>query len=389
MSSYILSNANRFYVALEAAYGQAAPVMAGNRYPAVQLTAQQVLEPSKRRDKTGSRTFLGTPATARRGTAFETHTYLTSWSGIGTPSYGPLFQSALGATPVVSSGLTVRQVSNQNQFQTTTPHGLSAGCAVSWNNEIRFASAIPDALTVILNAPFSAALIPGATLAPSVSYGLGTNLPSVTLYDCWDPATAVQRIITGATVDSFAVSVNGDVHEFAFRGPAADIVDSSSFVSGTAGLLQFPAEPGIGAFDYSIVPGHLGQAWIGNSGTQLLTLTSAQIQLRNHVETRNREFGATLPRAVTPGVRQVVTQFSVLAQSDADSAALFQSSRTRTPLPAMLQLGQSQGQLMGIYMPKVMPEMPHYNDNNARLQWDFQGCQAQGANNDELFIAFA
>ena len=64
MSSYILSNANRFYVALEPAYGQAGPVTAANRYPAVELNAQQVLQPSKRRDKTGSRTFLGTPSTA-------------------------------------------------------------------------------------------------------------------------------------------------------------------------------------------------------------------------------------------------------------------------------------------------------------------------------------
>ena len=153
MSSYILSNANRFYVALESAYGQAAAVTAENRYPAVQLVAQQVLEASKRRDKTGSRTFLGTPSTARRSTAFETHTYLTSWSGTEAPSYGPLFQAALGAAPIFSSGLTVRQY-DQTQFQTMTPHGLTAGSAVSWNNEIRFARAIPDPLTISLNAPF-------------------------------------------------------------------------------------------------------------------------------------------------------------------------------------------------------------------------------------------
>jgi hypothetical protein len=389
MSSYILSNANRFYVALESAYGLAAPVTAGNRYPAVQLAAQQVLEASKRKDKTGSRTFLGTPSTARRSTGFETHTYLTSWNGTGEPSYGPLFQAALGAAPTFSSGLTARQVSNQTQFQTTTPHGLSVGSAISWNNEIRFISAVQDALTASLSAPFSSTLIPGATFGPAITYRLGTKVPSLTLYDYWDPVTAVQRVITGAGVDSFALSVNGDVHEFAFRGPAADIVDSSNFIPGTAGLSQFPAEPAIDNFDYSIVPGHLGQAWIGNTGTQLLTLTGAKIQLRNYLDTRHREFGATLPRAISAGLRQVVTHFAVLAQSDADSLALYQASRTRTILPAMLQLGQAQGQLMGVYMPAVMPEMPHYNDGDSRLQWEFQSCQAQGTTNDELYIAFA
>src|ERR1700747_475348 len=138
MSSYILSNANRFYVALEAAYGQASPVTAANRFPAVQLTAQQVLEQSKRRDKTGSRTFLGTPKTARRSTAFAIQTYLTSWNGTGSPSYGPLFQAALGGTPVLSGNLTVRQVSTQTQIQTTTAHGLVIGSGLSCNGEIRF-----------------------------------------------------------------------------------------------------------------------------------------------------------------------------------------------------------------------------------------------------------
>lgn len=389
MSSYILSNANRFYVALEPAYGQAAPVTAKNRYPAVRLDAQQVLEASRRKDKTGSRTFLGTPSTARRSTGFETHTYLTSWSGTGEPSYGPLFQAALGGTPTTSEALTVRQVSNQTQFQTTTPHGLTVGSAVCWKDEIRFITAVQDTLTVSLNAQFSSTLIPGAAFTPTITYRLGTRMPSLSLYDYWDPVTAVQRIITGAGVDSFALSVNGDVHEFAFRGPAADIIDSSSFAPGTAGLLQFPAEPALDNFDYSIVPGHLGQAWIGNSGAQLLTLTGASIQLKNHLDTRHREFGATLPRALSAGMRQVVTHFAVLAQSDADSLALYQASRARAIVPAMLQLGQAQGQLMGIYMPAVMPEVPRYNDTDSRLQWEFHSCQAQGNVNDELYIAFA
>jgi hypothetical protein len=44
MGSYILSNSNRFYVALEENYGQAVSVTQQNRFPAVRLAAQQVLE---------------------------------------------------------------------------------------------------------------------------------------------------------------------------------------------------------------------------------------------------------------------------------------------------------------------------------------------------------
>jgi hypothetical protein len=52
MGTYISSNANRFYGALETTFGSPAPVTALNRFPAVRLQAQQVLRFGKRLDKT-------------------------------------------------------------------------------------------------------------------------------------------------------------------------------------------------------------------------------------------------------------------------------------------------------------------------------------------------
>ncbi len=127
MGNYISSNANRFYAALESAYGQAAAISAANRFPAVKLQAQQVLERSKRLDKTGSRTFLGTPKDSRRLTAFQVRTYLTSWNGTGQPSYGPLFQSAMGGPVNLNSSLSIAGVQGPTQLQTTAAHGLLPG----------------------------------------------------------------------------------------------------------------------------------------------------------------------------------------------------------------------------------------------------------------------
>ena len=389
MANYISSNANRFYAAIEPSYGQAALVSAANRFPAVRMAIQQGLEQSRRHDKTGSRTFRGIPKTARRVTAFEAQTYLTSWSGTGSPAYGPLFQAAFGAQPLLNSELTVQSIPQPGAIQTTVPHALAVGSAVSFHDEIRFVSSVMDAQTVLLNAGFSTAPSAGSSLAPAITYRLSTNLSSVTLYDYWDPITAVQRAVVGAAVDTLDISVSGDFHEFTFRGPAADVLDSQTFAGGTAGLSQFPAEPPLGQFDYSLVPGHLGQAWIGAPANQFFTLLSASIHLNNNLTTRNREFGTAIPRAILPGARQVLTHLSVMAQDDAQTAGLFQAARSRTALPAMLQLGQQQGQLMGIYMPSVMPELPQYNDGQPELQWDFRNCQAQGQADDEIFVAFA
>lgn len=389
MSGYISSNANRFYVAVEASYGEAATVSAASRFPAVRLQAQQLLERGKRLDKTGTRTFLGTSKDERRVTAFEARTYLTSWNGTSEPSYGPLFQAALGAPPQLNSGLTIASVVTPTQMQTTTPHGLGIGSAVSFQSEIRFVTGVPDSSTFVVNAPFASAPGINAALAPTVTYGLSTALPSLTLYDYWDPLTAVSRIVTGAAADTLEVTVNGDFHEFVFGGPAADLLDTSSFVAGSGRLSSFPVEPALAAFDYSIVPGHLGEVWLGATQAEFFTLTGATIELKNNINTRNQEFGSSYPRAIAPGERQVATSFTLLAQDDAQTTNLYAAAKQRTPIPAMLQLGQQQGRLMGIFLPNMTPEIPSFNDSGTRLEWEFKINLAQGISNDEIYVAFA
>jgi hypothetical protein len=389
MANYISSNANRFYVAVEAAYGQAAPVTSVNRFPAVRLQVQQLLEIGKRLDKTGTRTFLGGSKNGRRHTAFQARTYLTSWTGSAEPSYGPLFHAALGGPAQLSSGLVIASLQNLTELQTATPHGLLSGSAIAFANEIRFVTDVPDASTIVVNAPFSTTPGANTTLTPAVTYMLSTALPSVTLYDYWDPVGAVSRIVTGAAVDSLEVLVNGDYHEFVFNGPGADLLDSSSVISGISGLTSFPKEPALQDFNYSIVPGHLGQVWLGTLANQFFTLTEASIGLTNGIELRNSEFGSSYPRAVAAGMRVVSSNFTLLAQDDTQTVALYTAAKERNPISAMLQLGQQQGQLMGIFLPNMTPEIPNYRDSGTRLLWEFKQNRAQGSSDDEISIAFA
>jgi hypothetical protein len=295
----------------------------------------------------------------------------------------------MGTAPQFSGTLSITAVQGGTQIQTTVPHGLTVGSAVSFGNEIRFVASVIDAASIIINAGFSTAPIPGQALGPAVTYRLASALPSITVYDYWDPVTAVSRVLTGAAVDSLDISVNGDYHELAFSGPAADLLDSTSFSQGNAGLSSFPVEPSLGAFGYSIVPGHLGQVWLGSAETQFFTLTAASIAVRNHIDIRNQEFGSSFPRAIAPGPRQVNSRFSVFAQDDVQSKALYQAAKARSVISAMLQLGQQQGELMGLFLPQVTPEIPVFNDAETRLQWEFNGNLAQGISDDELFIAFA
>jgi hypothetical protein len=73
---------------------------------------------------------------------------------------------------------------------------------------------------------------------------------------------------------------------------------------------------------------------------------------------------------------------------DSATAALYQAARQRSPISMMMQLGQQQGELFGIYMNSVVPGIPAFDDSLTRQQWQFQGCRAQGSVNDEIYIAF-
>jgi hypothetical protein len=390
MASYISSNANRFYAGAETTYGRVPAITAQNRFPAVKLTARNQLEKAERKDKTGSRTFVGLPAGMRRKTTFDLTTYMTSWNGQSSgPAYGPLFQASLGGAPSAFAGGVAAAGSSATTLVFAAPHGLKTGQAVAFGGEIRFVTAIVSGTSVQVNAPFSAAPAPGTQISPTVSYFPATELASVSIFDYWDPASAVQRILCGAAVNRMTVKVNGDFHQFEFSGMAQDLIDNSSFGGGMGQLSNFPPEPPLGAFDYSIVPGSMGQAWLGSTPSEFYTITNATFQLDNDLDLRAKEFGSNLPRAIAPGQRSVTIDLSLYQLNDSATQSLYQAARQQSPVSVMFQLGQQAGQLVGVYVMSVPPVVPEFDDSDTRLQWKFQGSRAQGTVDDEIVVAFA
>ncbi len=390
MSCYINSNNNRFYAAGESEYGQVGAITAANRFPAVQLNIKQAVERPERKDKTGGRTFTGMPTGLRRKTVYDVQTYLTGWSDQSTePGYGPLVKAAMGGAAEIHGGGQIDTALSATRLKYSAPHLLTPGQAVAFGGEIRFVTAVVDAQTIEVNAPFSVQPSSGSPMGKTITYQLGDDLPSVSIFDYWDPSSAVQRILSGAAVDQFVMKVNGDYHEFSFKGAARDVIDSSSFASGQAALTQFPIEPAIADNDYEIVPGHLGQVWLGSTPERFFTLTQAEIALQNQLDLRAREFGSDGPRCIAAGRRHVNVNLSLYEQGDAATVALYQAAKQRSPITAMFQLGQQPGQLLGVYMKSIVPEVPEFEDKEAKLQWKFSECRAQGTFNDELIVAFA
>jgi hypothetical protein len=389
MGCYVSSNNERDYVALESAYGQTPAITAANRIPLIKLGAKQIPAATGRRDKTGSRTFVGLPNTIRKTTSFQLSTFMTEWTNqTAAPTHGPLFQAALGAAPILFAGGTVASVTSQTQLQFTGPHGLTPGQAVTSGTDIRFVAAVENSTTVFINAPFTTTPTSGAAIGATITYKLAETLPSVSIFDYWDPSTAVQRIVNGAAMDQLQIKVNGDFQEFDFSGPSQDLIDSASFASGEGGLTSFPAEPAQTGFDYTIVPGHLGQVWMGATPNEFFTLTEAELTLANNIALRLHEFGSDFPRCITAGARKITLNFSIFESVDTQTAGLYQAARQRSPIGVMIQLGEQSEQLFGAYMPAMVPEVPQFDDSETRLQWKFQNSRVQGTVDDEFYIAF-
>ena len=389
MSCYISSNDNRIYVALEGTYGNVGALTGANRIPAVKLAARQVPVQTGRRDKTGSRTFVGLPNHLRKSTNFQLNTFMTEWTSPATPPrHGPLFQAAMGGTPVSFAGGTVASVTNQTHITFAAAHGLSVGQGLTSGGEIRFVAGVVNATTVIVNASFSGGPAAGAAIGGATTYKLARDVGSVSIFDFWDPSTAVQRLLNGSGMETMKVKVNGDFHEFEFSGPARDLLDSASFISGQGGLTAYPSEPAVVGFDYTIVPGHLGQVWMGAIENQFFTLTAAELVMKNNIAIRAREFGSDFVRCLAAGQRSVELQFSIFEQDDAQTKALYQAARQRSPIGVMLQLGEQPGQLFGAYLPAMVPEVPEFEDTETRLEWKFTNSRAQGTVDDELYVAF-
>jgi hypothetical protein len=387
MACYIPTRYNRHYAAVEGSYG-VVPQVSPQWFPAVRMEFRQRTEQLNRKDKTGTRTYQGAWPDLRSLVQFEVLSYLVTRDQPGVlPGYGALMQGALGGAPAHFRG-TGATLQGDGKTISLGGHGMQVGQGVAIGSEIRFVEAIPDAGTVVLNAPFVNTLPGGVALQDTVTIGPAARVPSLSLFDYRTPEWFVQRLARGAGVDEFEIRINGDFHEFAFRGIAAELIDNVSFAAGQGGLSSFPSEPAAPSTLPWPVPGHLGQAWIGVGPSKFNTLTSARIRLRNNLDRRNHEFGTQFPQCLIPGEREVTAEFELYGRDEQAYNDLWLAAKQRAAVPLMLQLGVAPGNLFGVRLGSFVPEVPEFLDDEERLRWRFSASRAQGSVEDEIHVAF-
>ncbi len=264
---------SEIYVALESAYGQVPAITAAEPHPADQAGG----EAGSGGDGTAgirreAARLWDLPNTIRETTSFRTehvHDGVDEPDGRADP-WAAVSGGAGGGAGALHGRNGGERSPARRRSQFTAAHGLTPGQAVTFGREFGSWRRWRTRTTVFINAPFTTTPTAGSAIGPTMTYMLAEDLGSASIFDYWDPSTAVQRILSGAAMDRMQIKVNGDFQEFDFAGPAQDLIDSASFTSGEGGLTAFPAEPAQAGFDYTIVPGHLGQVWMGATPNAIL-----------------------------------------------------------------------------------------------------------------------
>ncbi len=385
--SYVSANLNRHYAAVEPSYGQVPAVASSDAFRVVSFDAELVQEYLERRDKSGSRSFLGVPQAGRREARFALESYLMSGGTAGAaPDLAPLYQAACGGAPLAFGGGSTAAGCTTTTIVFSTVHGLAAGQAIVVAGEMRFVTSVPNSTTVVVAPALSSAPAGGTPVSATVTYPLAATLPSVSLFDYWDPANAQQRILSGGAVERMGIEVQGDFHSVSFSGGGQDLIDSITFAAGQGGLAAFPAEPVSRSYAGAPIAGHFGQIWLDDS--RITSLVSAGLVLANNLQMRNNELGSAVPLGIAPGDRNVQFEFELYQTDDAAVQALYTAARNRSPLSMLLQLGSTAGHIFAAYISSLVPQTPRTSQRQNELQWSFAASRAGGANDDEIWIAF-
>lgn len=388
MSCYINATNERLYGALESQYGQAASLSGSHRMSFRSLRLTERIRRTERRDKTGSRTRFTPHPAVRTDNRFELACYFAARNPASpTDGVANLAEAALGGARINGNGLSVSGVSGNPQTVTfSAAHGLTAGQALRFQGELRFVKTANSATSVTLSAPFGSGFQAGASTGNTVTLWPGNKPKPFTLGNYWTPSGTIDRILAGCVANELAIALNSDFHGASFRGTAREVASVTGFDAGETGLGQFPAEPGNPAQEFQLVPGHVGRIFIGGVEYYLLDLS---VRLVNHADTTTREFGLALSPCYSADVREVTVQFQLYASEDTAVNQLHALSRSRSETDLTIQLGSEPGQLVGIHIPRFVPEIPELRDADTRVAMSYPASLAFGVSNDEISIAFA
>lgn len=395
--NYVNRVNQRCYAKLESTFAVVPTFLATNAFRfrtcMPELTQEWLVNDSK----TGSPTFPGVVPGGRRLGNWSLDAFLIpNGTGGSAPDMDAFFQASFGGAVNTYAGGTTHASTpcTTTSITFSAAQNLHIGDFIASAGEARCITALTGsagaATQVTIAPPLTAAPGVGATIGGSVNYTLVNGLPpSMSIASYWDPSGVEQDIINGAIVTDFSITANGPMHMIKMSGQGQQVIDTVTFTTGQGGLSSFPTEPATQTLTGQAIAGHKGQAWTGATPSNFTMFDSLVLNFKNSTEMRKDEFGSQVPLGFARGAfRDIGFDFSYYETDDAFLQALRTNGKNRTPVPFLMQLGSTNGQMVAAYAPSFIPPVPLRTENKPQVCWDFKAGRCTGANNAELYFAY-
>lgn len=297
---------------------------------------------------------------------------------VGAPEFDNVLTSAMGATPV-SFNDTVQSspapsasafaVTNASALKPGASLAVNIGGSIGWQMR-PIQSIAGNTLTFAI--PFSAAPSVGAVAQARIYY-LGDNNNYLTvvdwLRDAALAASALSRMAVDALADSFVLDCSQSVVRVSADGPASYVVEKQSPASGIYNG-TFPTLP---ALPTNLTTGFSPETPYLNGefflDTTLLTAYTVKMSLSNGAKQLPVPFGSQFADGVILGQRKVSLDLEVDGNSANYSYLL--DAEQKNPHSLFFHTGQTQGQFIGVYSPKMVLGLNDYGKGDVTVRLNF------------------
>lgn len=381
-------DAEAAYAASAGSGGAALAATDGIRHLELTLSAKNNREPSpEKRGTPDVQQMLPT----RKSYSFNLSSIMWEPSGtLGTISnVGKFLEAAFGSVHTISSGLatTVAAIPapTETGFTLADSTGLAVGdvfaVTIGGVREISRVLTLPgsDALTCD---ELSAAPSAGAAFISGSTFKLTSSITkSLSVYKYYN-AGGYKQAVYGAVVNQAQLTFDGTRPvSLSFQGPAGRYADSDT-TDDSPNSAPPQAAPGAHTTVGAPASGLVGNFFVDQTAFPVI---SCQVTLNNNLELRNKELGTQYASGIAG--RSALRQVQVRITFYLEDRTLMAKAGTVTTGMLRFAVGDTNGSIVAIVMPKVEFEIPDVGNEIGPKEITIDGVALATSGNDQVFAA--
>jgi hypothetical protein len=222
--------------------------------------------------------------------------------------------------------------------------------------------------------------VPVVVASTSVTYGMGSNNYSLTLWNFWNPTDATQYVSIGSVVNSLSIDCSGTQPIIEMSGTSYWVLDTDQFAdaetAAKGGLASFPAVPSAPVTNGSMLSLFAGSAVL--DGNSYGDIRSFRLNANfNREIPQDTIFSGQYGSAPASGRRDITFDLNIYDKSgDVNFSALKNKAIKKTPIAVTATIGAVAGSRLVIPMPNVLLGTPSTDDGGTKKAINFSGSKA-------------